>query len=225
MSNRPKSPKQQNHDRKQQRKTLASEVRQTYVREEAAPPAPAPKAQAPQAAAPQGLTPQAPAPKVQAPQATVRKERVAQAPAPQALTPQAPAPKVQAPQEQAPVRGSAASPEPVPLPKPQRQLLESVAETMERSLKAAGLGTVAVNRKLIDMARANVASGLDLVKDLATAKNPIEMVRVQMAFCDGRMQALASQAQELSTLSAELVESANEPIREHVRRSLNAGSA
>lgn len=96
---------------------------------------------------------------------------------------------------------------------------------MERSFKVAGQGTVAVNRKLIDIARANVASGLDLVKDLATAKNPIEMVRVQMAFWDGRMKALASQAQELSTLSAELVESANEPIREHVRRSLNAGSA
>ena len=90
---------------------------------------------------------------------------------------------------------------------------------MERSLKAAGQGTVAVNRKLIDIARANVASGLDLALDLATAKNPIEMARVQMAFWDEQMKALASQAQELRTLSAEMVAQASEPIREHVKRS------
>jgi hypothetical protein len=98
-------------------------------------------------------------------------------------------------------------------------MLESAVDTMERSLKAAGQGTVAVNRKLIDIARANVASGLDLALDLATAKNPIEMARVQMAFWDARMKALASQAQELRTLSAELVAEANESFREHVKRS------
>jgi hypothetical protein len=92
-------------------------------------------------------------------------------------------------------------------------------DTMERSLKAAGQSTVAVNRKLIDIARANMASGLDLALDLATAKNPIEMARVQMAFWDERMKTLAAQAQELRALSAELVAEASESIREHVKRS------
>jgi hypothetical protein len=120
----------------------------------------------------------------------------------------------------APVRaGAAASPQPGLLAKPSKHVIESAVDTMERSLKAAGQGTVAVNRKLIDIARANVASGLDLALDLATAKNPIEMARVQMAFWDEQMKALASQAQELRTLSAEMVAQASEPISEHVKRS------
>jgi hypothetical protein len=120
----------------------------------------------------------------------------------------------------APARVSvAAAPAAALLPKPQRHLLEGAVETLERSLKAAGQGTVAVNRKLIDIAQANMASGLELALDLATAKNPIEFARVQMAFWDARMKALATQAQELRTLSAELVAKANEPIREHVKRS------
>ena len=45
------------------------------------------------------------------------------------------------------------------------------------------------------------------------------MARVQMAFWDEQMKALASQAQELRTLSAEMVAQASEPIREHVKRS------
>jgi hypothetical protein len=204
MNNRPKSPKQQNHDRKQQRKTLASEIKESYAREQLAPAAAQTRVSPPQ-------TPQARAPQASAPQAQ----------APQARAPHAPAPQAQVSQPAPPVRASvAASKEPPALlAKPQRHLLESAVDTMERSLKAAGQGTVAVNRKLIDIARANVASGLDLALDLATAKNPIEMARVQMAFWDEQMKALASQAQELRTLSAEMVAQASEPIREHVKRS------
>jgi hypothetical protein len=117
-----------------------------------------------------------------------------------------------------PVRQQAVTPSPDAAAH-QKHAVESAVDTMERSLKAAGQGTVAVNRKLIDIARANMASGLDLALDLATAKNPIEMARVQMAFWDERMKTLAAQAQELRALSAELVAEASESIREHVKRS------
>ena len=70
-----------------------------------------------------------------------------------------------------------------------------------------------------------MTSGLDLAKDLANAKSPLEFARLQMMFWDERMKALAAQAEELRALSAELVAKANEPIREHVRRSLNGKAA
>jgi hypothetical protein len=99
-----------------------------------------------------------------------------------------------------------------------RHMVSAAFESIERSFKAAGLGTVAVNRKLLDMARANVASGFDLARDLAGAKSPLEAARVQMAFFDERMKALAAQAQELRALHAELVTTASAPLREHVKR-------
>ena len=147
---------------------------------------------------------------------------VERAKAPVPPPPQPPVPeraKAPIPQPAAqPVRQQAVTPSPDAAAH-QKHAVESAVDTMERSLKAAGQGTVAVNRKLIDIARANMASGLDLALDLATAKNPIEMARVQMAFWDERMKTLAAQAQELRALSAELVAEASESIREHVKRS------
>ncbi len=99
-----------------------------------------------------------------------------------------------------------------------RHMLSAAFESIERSFKAAGLGTVAVNRKLIDIARWHVASSFDLAKDLAGAKNPLEAARMQMAYFDERMKALAAHAQELRELQTELVTTASAPLREHVRR-------
>ena len=113
----------------------------------------------------------------------------------------------------------AAAREPGGVSKPTRHLLDSAFESIERSFRAAKLGTVAVNRKLIDIARANVSSSFDLAMGLAAAKNPLEAARLQMAFFDQHMKALAAQAQELRMLQAELVATASEPIREHVKRS------
>jgi hypothetical protein len=102
---------------------------------------------------------------------------------------------------------------------PAKPAFDGAVETMGRSLKAAGQGTVAVHRKLMDIAQANVNSGLELATRLADAKTPMAMMRLQMTYWDERMSALASQAQELHALSAELVANTAEPIREHVRRS------
>jgi Phasin protein len=97
-----------------------------------------------------------------------------------------------------------------------RNMLSAALESIERSFRAAGLGTVAVNRKLIDMARANVVSGFDLARDLAAASTPIEAARLHMAYFDERMKTLAAQAAELRALQAECVSRANEPLREHM---------
>ena len=85
----------------------------------------------------------------------------------------------------------------LPVPKPVQHLLESAFESIERSFRAVKLGTVAVNPKLIDIARTNVSSSLDLAMGLATAKTSMEAARLQMAFFDHHIKMLAAQAQEL----------------------------
>ena len=97
-------------------------------------------------------------------------------------------------------------------------LLETAVDTFERSFKAAGQGTVEVNRKLIDFTRANVSSGFDFAMSLASASSPVQIMQLQMSYWDERLKVLASQAEELRALSADLVAKANEPIREHIRR-------
>ena len=188
--------------RKQRATTVASEVTETVLREEA-PPSPPPVV-----VAPKTLASEPPSP-ASAPKPVARQERES--------TP-APAPQ--------PVRKQAAAPiAPAAMPKPPQQVVEGAVKIFERSFEAAGAGAIAVNRKLIDIARQNMTSGLDLAKDLAKAKSPLEFARLQMMFWDERMKALAAQAEQLRALSAELVAKANEPIREHVRRSLNGKAA
>jgi hypothetical protein len=97
-------------------------------------------------------------------------------------------------------------------------LVKEAMETLEGSLKAAGRGTVAVNCKLLDMAQANVNSGLELAKRMAEAKTPLAAWRLQMAYWNERMGAFAAQAQELRALHAELCDTASAPIRAHLKR-------
>jgi hypothetical protein len=106
-------------------------------------------------------------------------------------------------------------------PEPPLHLLNNAADTFERSFKAAGQGTVAVNRKLIDFARANLSSSFDFAISLASASSPAQIMQLQMSYWDERMKALASQAEELRALSADLMAKTSEPLREHMRRAVN----
>jgi hypothetical protein len=197
MSKRSKSRNEQRKPsgKEQKPKIAASEAAAIVKREEA------PIARAPQTPAPKA-SPPAPVP----PRAAASPEK----PAPKTPTPKASPPAPQPP------RVAAAT---APSAEPPQRALEIAVETMERSLKAAGQGTVAVNRKLIDFAQANLSSSLDLAKSLACARNPMQVMHLQVTYWDERMKVLASQAEELRALSAEIVAKANEPIREHMRRS------
>jgi hypothetical protein len=122
-------------------------------------------------------------------------------------------------QEPAAPTSRAAAPARAPEPEPQAAA-ESAVDSWQRSLQAARLGTVEVNRMLVDIGRRNFASGLDFARSLATARTPIEAVRLQLAFFDERMKTLLHQAEALRALSADLVARANEPIRAQIRRGL-----
>ena len=101
---------------------------------------------------------------------------------------------------------------------PDTALVERAVDSLEKSLKAAVPAAVAVNRKLVDIAQANMNSGLELARDLANAKSPMEMMRLQMTYWHENMSVFGAQAQELRTLSAEFLATTAEPFRAHLRR-------
>ena len=96
-------------------------------------------------------------------------------------------------------------------------MLGNPLDTFERSFKAAGQGAIAVNQKLLDFARANMSSGFDFAVSLAFASSPMQMMQLQVSYWDERMKVLASQAEELRALSADLMAKTSEPIRQHIR--------
>jgi hypothetical protein len=96
--------------------------------------------------------------------------------------------------------------------------VESAVDTLEKTLKAALPVARKVNHKLVDIAQTNMNSGLELARDLAGAKSPIEAMRLSMHYWHEHMGILEAQAQELRTLSAELVATASAPIRAQIRR-------
>jgi hypothetical protein len=100
---------------------------------------------------------------------------------------------------------------------PPAPLLGNPLDTFERSFKAAGQGAIAVNQKLLDFARANMSSGFDFAVSLAFASSPMQMMQLQVSYWDERMKVLASQAEELRALSADLMAKTSEPIRQHIR--------
>lgn len=185
-------------------KSIAAELGEAVTREAA----PAPEPEPVPVAAVEPPAPVKPVVKVKAPE------------------PPAPVKPVVKVKEPPPPAAKKKAPEPPPAatdhePEPPLHLLEN-ADTFERSLKAAGQGTMEVNRKLIDFTRANVSSGFDFAISLATASSPVQVVQLQMSYWDERLKVLANQAEELRALSAELVAKANEPIREQMRRARRA---
>ena len=206
-----KHPKAQGHklpgDKKQKAngkkevkdKIVAAELDEAVKREEAPRPAPAPVAR-----------PERPAP---------AKDSVR----PKAPVPPPAAAKVKTPEPPPPVVKRKA-PEPPPVAAEDNtqdspgRLLETAVDTLERTFKAAGQGTIEVNRKLLDFTRANMSSGFDFAMSLAAASSPVQIMQLQMSFWDERLRVLASQAEELRALSAELVAQTSEPIRAHMRR-------
>jgi hypothetical protein len=71
----------------------------------------------------------------------------------------------------------------------------------------------------VDIAQANMNSGLALARDLAAAESPMEVMKLSMSFWRDNMSVCEAQAWELRALSAKWATSASEPIRDHLRRS------
>jgi phasin len=102
-----------------------------------------------------------------------------------------------------------------------KDAFEAVIESWERTFDAAGQGAMALNRKVIDITQRNINSSFDLTKSLAGAKNFAEAVELQTAYWRKQFGALASQAEEVRTLSTEVTANATEPIKAQMTRGMD----
>jgi hypothetical protein len=91
--------------------------------------------------------------------------------------------------------------------------LEAVLESWERFVVAAGQGTVALNRKAIDIALRNINTSFGLAESLAGAKNVAEAMELQTTYWRKQVGELAAQAGEMRTLSTKVTADVTAPIR------------
>ena len=91
--------------------------------------------------------------------------------------------------------------------------LEAVLEGWERFVVAAGQGTLALNRKAIDITRRNINNGFGLAERLAGAKNLAEAMELQTTYWRKQVGELASQAGEMRTLSTKVTANVTAPTR------------
>jgi hypothetical protein len=96
--------------------------------------------------------------------------------------------------------------------------LEAVLESWERFVVAAGQGTVALNRKAIDIARRNINTSFGLAERLAGAKNVAEAMELQTTYWRKQVGELASQAREMRTLTTKVTADVAAPIKAQVTR-------
>ena len=96
--------------------------------------------------------------------------------------------------------------------------LEAVLESWERFVVAAGQGTVALNRKTIDIALHNINTSFGLAERLAGAKNVAEAMELQTTYWRNQVGELAAQAGEMRTLSTNVTADVAAPIKAQVTR-------
>jgi phasin family protein len=72
---------------------------------------------------------------------------------------------------------------------------------------------VALNRKIIDIARRNINSSFDLAKNLARAKNPVEAMEMQADHWREQLDRLTAQAEAMRTLSTQVAADVAKPIK------------
>jgi hypothetical protein len=96
--------------------------------------------------------------------------------------------------------------------------LEAVLESWERFVVAAGQGTVALNRKAIDIALRNINTSFGLAERLAGAKNVAEAMELQTTYWRKQVGELAAQAGEMRTLSTKVTTDVAAPIKAQVTR-------
>ncbi|MGI9384663.1 MAG: phasin [Methyloligellaceae bacterium] len=101
-----------------------------------------------------------------------------------------------------------------------KDVLEDTVEVLEKTLDEAGQGAVALNRKVIDITQSNLNSGLDLAKQLASAKTPAEVMELQASYVRKQFETLATQAEEIRVLSTQVATDTVEPFKAHVSRSM-----
>ena len=93
---------------------------------------------------------------------------------------------------------------------------EAMFESWEDCLDAAGQGAVAINRKIMEIAKRNISAGFDLATRLTRAKNLVEAIEMQAAYWRNQFGELRMQAEEVRALLERVTDSVAEPIKAQV---------
>ena len=103
-----------------------------------------------------------------------------------------------------------------------RESMEDAIDVLESTFDKAGQGTVALNRKVIDIAQSNLNSGFDLAKELAGAETLPQLMEIQVAFMRRQFDQLNAQAGEIRELATKFTDETSEPVKSHLTRSFEA---
>lgn len=134
---------------------------------------------------------------------------------PRAATPRKPGPAAASARSKAPSKAKPKTQTPVPsravtVPTPVDNVLVGAAV---RSLQASVPAAIAMNTKLADMAHANMSAGIELARGLASAKTPMDAMRLGVSYWFSHMSTVQTQARELQGLSAAWVKTASQQGR------------
>jgi len=99
-----------------------------------------------------------------------------------------------------------------------KNALQAVFESWEKSFGAASQGTVAFNRRLLEIAERNVSRGFDLATNLVEAKNLSDAMQVQANYWREHFDELSSQAEEVRLLSSKVAAKVTEPLKAQPKR-------
>ena len=97
--------------------------------------------------------------------------------------------------------------------KAQRSFARAV-ETWQRSVQAAGCSAVTVNCTILGFAQETMNSSLELARDLASARTPVEAARLQLGFWQDWLDACDSHSKTLRQAALELAAHARAPVRD-----------
>ena len=107
------------------------------------------------------------------------------------------------------------------------------SETLGKGKAAAEQATQAVqqsynirdfNVKMIDMMQANAEAVFDFARQLATAKQPSDMVELWTAHAKKQFETLTEQTKELSALGQQIASESGEPITRGVNQAFKKAS-
>lgn len=96
--------------------------------------------------------------------------------------------------------------------------MEDSVEAMEVSADKAGKGAIEINRKLIEITQANVNSSFDFAKELAGARNLMQVFEIQSAFARSQFEAFSQQFNDLRGLTTKVANETSEPIKAQVTK-------
>ena len=101
-----------------------------------------------------------------------------------------------------------------------RSAAEEATETLEESFDAVMRGAREVGEQIAAAIKTDACAQFDLVRDLARAGTPAELLDVQSRFLNARIDTAGARMASFAKLANRIAEETGEPVRESVLRTI-----